>query len=160
MALWTRLTELGAQPIGLDAVEIARIEAGLIIMAVDYVPGETSPFDVGLDKTVAVSTDADFRGKAALAAAATAPANRFKTLRIEGGQVPEYGAEVFHGDEVVGTVTSPADSPRFGVIGLAILRSDLADNGSPLEVALGEGRVKATVTDLSIHDPEKRKPRS
>ncbi len=160
VALWSTLCDLGARPIGLDAVEIARIEAGLIIMAVDYQVGETSPFDVGLDKTVAVSSDADFRGKAALAAAVTAPANRFRTLRIDGGVLPEYGAEVFHGDEVVGTVTSPTDSPRFGIIGLAVLRSDVADDGSPLEVAVGDGRVKATATDLSIHDPEKRKPRS
>jgi aminomethyltransferase len=160
VALWSRLSDLGARPIGLDAVEIARIEAGLVIMAVDYVPGETSPFDVGLDKTVAVSTDADFRGKTALAAAAASPANRFKTLRIDGGQVPEYGADVFHGDEVVGKVTSPTDSPRFGVIGLAVLRSDLAENGNQLEVAVADGRVKATVADLSIHDPEKRKARS
>ena len=77
----------------------------------------------------------------------------------QGGDVPEYGAEVFHGDEVVGTVTSPTDSPRFGVIALAILRSDVAENGTQLEVTLGEGRVKATVADLSIHDPGKTKPR-
>ena len=79
---------------------------------------------------------------------------------LEGGDVPEYGAEVFHGDDVVGTVTSPTDSPRFGVIGLAVLRSDVAENGTQLEVAVGEGRVKATVADLSIHDPGKTKPRS
>jgi aminomethyltransferase len=160
VGVWTTLTALGAQPVGLDAVEIARIEAGLVIVGVDYLPGETSPFDVGLDKTVAVSAGLDFVGKEALAAAAAAPANRFKTLRIEGGEVPEYGAEVFHGDEVVGSVTSPTDSPRFGVIGLAILRSDLAENGNQLEVAVADGRVKATVADLSIHDPEKLKPRS
>ena len=160
VALWTRLSELGAVPVGLDAVEIARIEAGLIIMAVDYQVGETSPFDVGLDKTVSTVADLDYRGRPVLAAAATAPANRFKTLRIDGGQVPEYGAEVLHGDEVVGTVTSPTESPRFGVIGLAVIRADLAENGNQVEVAVGDGRVKATVTDLSIHDPEKKKARS
>jgi aminomethyltransferase len=159
-ALWTRLSELGAVPIGLDAVELARVEAGLIIMAVDYQAGETSPFDVGLDKTVSLAPDVDYRGKAALAAQAAAPANRFKTLRLDGGAAPEYGAAVLHGDEVVGTVTSPVDSPRFGVIGLAILRTDVADNGTSLEVALAEGRVKATVADLAILDPEKRRPRS
>jgi aminomethyltransferase len=160
VTLWSTLEGLGARPIGLDAVEIARVEAGLFIMAVDYQAGETSPFDVGLDKTVAVADGVDYRGRAALLAQAARPANRFKTLRIEGGTVPEYGAEVFHGDEVVGTVTSPVDSPAFGVIGLAVLRSDVAENGTSLEVALGDGRVKATVGDLSIHDPDKLKPRS
>jgi aminomethyltransferase len=160
VALWTTLCGLGARPIGLDAVEVARIEAGLIIMAVDYQPGETSPFDVGLDKTVATATDTGVRGWSALLATAAAPPNRFKTLTLEGGDVPEYGAEVFHGDNVVGAVTSPADSPRFGVIGLAVLRSDVAENGTQLEVAVGDGRVKATVADLSIHDPAKTKARS
>jgi aminomethyltransferase len=160
VALWSTLCGLGARPIGLDAVEVARIEAGLIIMAVDYQVGETSPFDVGLDKTVATAVDTGVRGREALLAAAAAPPNRFKTLTLAGSEVPEYGAEVFHADEVVGTVTSPASSPGHGVIGLAILRSDVADNGTSLEVAVGQGRVKATVTDLSIHDPDKSKPRS
>jgi len=158
--LWSTLCGLGARPIGLDAVEIARIEAGLIIMAVDYQVGETSPFDVGLDKTVVTKTDTGVRGRDALLAAAAAPPNRFKTLTLAGSEVPEYGAEVFHGDDVVGAVTSPTSSPAHGVIGLAILRSDVADNGTSLEVAVGDGRVKATVTDLSIHDPAKLKPRS
>ena len=160
VSLWTTLSELGARPIGLDAVEMARIEAGLIIMGTDYEAGQTSPFDVGLDKTVATKADPGVRGWSALAATASAPPNRFKTLTLQGADVPEYGAEVFHGDDVVGTLTSPTNSPRFGVIGLAVLRSDIADNGTQLEVAVAGGRVKATVTDLSIHDPDKLKARS
>jgi len=158
--LWTTLRDNGARQIGLDAIEMVRIEAGLIIAAVDYQPGETSPFDLSLDKTIATASNAEFLGKEALVAMAAAPPNRFKTLQISGDVVPEYGADVRLGDEVVGTVTSPVATPRFGVIGLAVLRSDLAENGRELDVVVEGGTATATVADLSIHDPEKLKPRS
>ena len=158
--LWRSLTERGARPIGLDAIELARVEAGLIIAGVDYLPGETSPLDLSLDKTIFLGPDVEYAGKDVLAKAAAEPANRFKTLRIDGGTAPEYGAQVQLAGAAVGTVTSPVDSPRFGVIGLAVLRADLAENGQKLEVVVGDGVVTATVDDLSIHDPEKRKPRS
>ena len=61
---------------------------------------------------------------------------------VQGDTVPEYGAEVYRGDEVVGTLTSPVASPRFGVIGLAVLRTDQAVNGTVLEVAVEGGRVE------------------
>jgi hypothetical protein len=53
-------------------------------------------------------------------------------------------------------------SPRYGVVGLAVLHTDHAANGTVLEVGVGESgtRAKGTVTDLSVHDPEHRRPRS
>jgi aminomethyltransferase len=158
--LWQTLEKAGVRPFGLDAVEMLRIEAGLVIIALDYQPGETSPYDVSMDKMVAVDSAADFVGKSVLTDVAADPPNRFKTLMVAGDVAPEYGADVYRGDEVVGTCTSPITTPKFGVIGLAVLRSDQATNGNVLEVAVGSGRAKATVTDLSVHDPEKRKPRS
>ncbi len=62
--------------------------------------------------------------------------------------------------EPVGVLTSPATSPTYGPIGLAILRSDVSDDGTELDVALGEGTVGATVDVLAVHDPEKRRPKS
>jgi aminomethyltransferase len=160
--LWQALAAVGVRPFGLDAVEMLRVEAGLVIVGVDYQPGETSPLDVSMDRMLALSdrdVDADFVGKHVLAAAAAAPPRRFRTLLVTGDDVPEYGAPVYRGDEAVGTCTSPVASPKFGVIGLAVLRTDQASNGNVLEVAVGGGRAKATVTDLSVHDPDKRKPR-
>ena len=62
--LWQTLEKAGVRPFGLDAVEMLRIEAGLIIIALDYQPGETSPYDVSLDKMVAVDSDGRLRGQA------------------------------------------------------------------------------------------------
>ena len=116
-----------------------------------------------MDALVALGSDADFVGKDALREVAVQPPNRFKTLLVQGTDVPEYGAPVYRGDDVVGTCTSPTSSPRFGTIGLAVLRTDQAVDGTVLEVGVGESgdaRAKATVTGLSVHDPDKRKPRS
>ena len=162
-ALWGALGDVGVRPFGLDAVEMLRVEAGLVIVGVDYEPGTTSPYDLSMDRLVAVGSDsADFVGKDVLQSVAASPPSRFKSLLVQGSEVPEYGAPVYRGDEAVGTCTSPVLSPRYGVVGLAVLRTDQAVNGSVLEVGVGESglRTKATVTDLSVYDPEHRRPRS
>jgi aminomethyltransferase len=158
--LWQALGRAGVTPFGLDAVELLRVEAGLIMVGVEFQGGDVSPYDLSLDRSILLGSDAEFVGRAALAAVAGDPPNRLKTLVVQGDTVPEYGAEVYRGDEVVGTCTSPVASPRYGVIGLAVLRTDQATNGNVLEVAVEGGRSKATVVDTSIHDPDKRRPRS
>ena len=158
--LWLALVAAGVTPVGTDAVQIARIESGLIIMETDYFIGKTSPYDVSLDKMIALDADVDFVGKEALRKTAANPPNRLKTLRIDGDVVPADGAAVLKNGEHVGTVTSPAASPTFGVIGLAVLETDFSRDGETLEVALPDGATTASVTVLSIHDPDKRKARS
>src|SRR5262249_5657759 len=105
--------------------------------------------------------DRDFRGRDALRDAAADPRKRLKALRLEGSEVPEYGAEVTKDGRPVGTLTSPTASPLFGVIGIAILETASAGEGERVDVALGEGTVPATVAaQAALYDPEKRRPRS
>ncbi len=158
--LWTRLGAAGVRPIGFEAVEIARVEAGLIIHEQDYLLGEQTPFDIGLDRLVRLDGSIDFVGREALLQVAADPPSRFVTLHLAGGELPELGADVLSGGEVVGTLTSPVESPRFGPIGLTRLRRDLALDGAGVEVAVDGGRVPATVRLESAYDPEKRRPRS
>ena len=143
----------GGKPFGLEAIDIARIEAGLLVMAVDYESGETSPFDVSLDKFIKPGTECV--GAAALAAVASDPPKRLTTLQIESDAAAEAGAEVTRDGEVVGSVTSPTVSPRLGTIALAILDTDAAIDGGKVEV----GGAVATVAPLSLYDLEKMKPR-
>ena len=121
--LWGVLTEAGAKPYGLSAVETLRIESGLIFIGYDYFQHETDPFDMSLDKVIRLDTG-DFHGKAALAETAKSPPRRLVTLSVEGADVPEYGAAVTKDGEPAGTLTSPAESPTLGkVIGMAVLES-------------------------------------
>jgi aminomethyltransferase len=156
--LWDAVTGAGARPYGLAAVETIRIESALIFIGYDYFQHETSPFDMGLDKLIRLDKG-DFCGKEALAAEAANPPNRFVTLVVD-GDVPEYGAAVTRDGEVVGTLTSPCESPTLGkVIGLAVLRNDLAREGETVEVA-GDCTAPATVAALPIYDTEKTRPRA
>jgi aminomethyltransferase len=159
--LWNALQDAGARPFGTHAVEIARVEAGLIVAGVEYEPGVRSPYDLSFDRMIAIDRpECDFLGKDVLRAQASDPPNRLKTMRIEGTAVPEYGTTVSLGGEEVGTLTSAVESPRLGVIGLAVLRTDQASDGNRLEVEVDGGQANATVAPLSLYDPEKRKPRS
>jgi aminomethyltransferase len=153
--LWSALADAGVRPVGFNAIDIARVEAGLIVHEYEYSPGQRSPFDVGLDGVVSFAPEIDYVGKEALREVSAAPPHRLKTLRVDGG-LPEAGADVLRDGAVVGTLTSSTESPRFGVIGLAVLDTAVADNGTTLTVADSP----ATVADLSLFDPEKRKPRA
>jgi len=157
-AVWDKLLDAGAVPFGLTAIDLARTEVGLVIIAVDYDPGERSPWDLSMDRFI--KTDTENVAADALATAGASPAKRFKTLKIEGDEAPEAGASVTKGDRVVGTVTSPAVSPRVGTIGLAIIDAEVAEDGEVLAVVVGEATVPATVAPLSILDPAKERPRA
>ncbi len=158
VGLWRAIQGAGARVFGTHAIEIARIESGMVVIGMDYEPGTRTPYDLSFDRLVKL--DAGSIGADALRAVAARPPNRFKSLRVEGVEVPEYGAEVTKGGEPIGTLTSPADSPLFGVIGLAVLDADHAADGTEVHVALGDGTVKATVAELSLYDPQKLRPRS
>jgi aminomethyltransferase len=157
--LWAAVTGAGARPYGLAAVETIRIESGLIFIGYDYFQHETSPYDMGLDKLIRFDGP-EFSGKEALQRESANPPNRFVTLVVD-GEAPDYGAAVTVDGEQVGTLTSPCESPTLGkVIGLAVLRSDLAREGERVAVALGDGTAEAIVAPVPSYDTEKTRPRA
>ena len=145
-------------PFGAEAIEIARVEAGLIVTDYDYEPHQRSPLDFNLDRFVKVDKGLGFAGEEKLRALAADPPNRFVTLRYEADAVPEYGAAVTKDGGEVGVLTSPTDSPRFGKIGLAIVPTAQANVGNTLDVAVGDRTVTATVDVLPIYDTNKDRP--
>jgi aminomethyltransferase len=157
-ALWAAVEGAGATPYGADVIEPIRVEVGMIVTDYDYEPHERTPFDLGLDRFV--SLNELNMGTEKLRAVAAAPPNRFVTVRLEGDELPEYGSAITDGDETVGVLTSPADSPRFGPIGLAVLRTDRAVPGTRVSVEHGDGTLTGTVDVLAIYDPAKERPRA
>ena len=164
--LWNAVVEAGRPsgmlPIGLSAIETIRIESGLLFPDVDYFQHNTDPFEVRLDKLVKLDKPGDFIGKAALKRIAQDGTPRLlTTLRIEGDETPEYGAAVTKDGNEVGTVRSPAKSPTFGEqLAMAAIDRDLTDEGTKVEVALGDGTVAATAAAFPYYDSQKSRPRS
>jgi aminomethyltransferase len=158
--LWNAVVGAGAVPIGTDAIEVARVEAGLIIYGYDYEPHERTPYDLNLDKLVHLDRGLGFAGEDALRAVAADPPHRFVTLRLESDELPEYGAVVTQDGQEVGVLTSPTDSPRFGKIGLAVVDSAQASVGTTLGVEVGDEVVPATVDVLPVYDTDKKRPRA
>jgi aminomethyltransferase len=153
----------GMRPIGLSAIETIRIESGLLFPDIDYFPHQTDPFEVRLDKMIKLDKPGDFVGRDALRALAeNGTARLLTTLRVEGEEVPEYGAAVTADGREVGVVRSPCKSPTFDmqVIGMAAIDRDLVKDGQRVEVAIGDGTAGATVAPFPLYDTEKRRPRS
>jgi len=78
LRVWDLLMEAGADygiaPVGILAMDMARVEAGLFMLEVDYTstghawiePQKSSPFELGLDWTVALDKPGYFVGRRAL----------------------------------------------------------------------------------------------
>jgi aminomethyltransferase len=164
--LWNAILKAGGghglRPIGLSAIETLRIESGLLFPDVDYFPHQTNPYEVRLDNVVKPDKPGDFLGKEALGRIAAEGTPRLlTTLRIEGDDVPEYGAAVTVDGQDVGIVRSPCQSPTFGqVIAMASIDRELNEPGRRVDVALGGGTVGATVDEFPLYDSKKTRPRS
>ena len=151
--LFDKVLDAGVVPFGVGAIYILRLEAGLLIPTLDYDPGETSPFDVGLERFVRMDKD-EFLGRTALEAEAANPPHRYKTLKFD-GDLPEDGSPVTKDNRPVGQYRTGAESPTYGNIGSAILDREVAVDGETVQVA-GTG---ASVHPWGIYDPEKLRPR-
>ncbi len=165
--LWNAVLEAGQphglRPIGLSAIETLRIESGLLFPDIDYFPHQTDPFEVRLDNVVKLDKTGDFVGRDALREIAAEGTPRLlTTLRIDGDDVPEYGAAVTLDGDEVGILRSPCQSPTFDmqVIGMAAIDRALVTDGQRVDVALGDGTIGATVAPFPLYDTEKRRPRS
>jgi aminomethyltransferase len=152
----------GIRPIGLSAIETLRIESGLLFPDIDYFPHQTDPFEVRLDNVIKLETGNDFVGRDALRKIAAEGTPRLlTTLRIDGEDVPEYGAAVTVDRAEAGIVRSPCTSPTFGeVIAMAAIDREHVSVGNRVDVALGDGTVGATVAPFPLYDTEKKRPRS
>lgn len=152
--VWDAIVDAGARPIGLDAIEKVRIEAGLVIAEEDYWAGVTDPYDLSMDRFIELDTH-DFVGREACLTTAAAPPRRFVTLTLA-GTAPAPGAAVTTSGVSVGVVRSADVTPRYGALALAVLETPFAIEGDVLEV---EGQ-RATVRRVPIDDPAKERPRS
>jgi aminomethyltransferase len=190
-ALWDALMEAGRPfditPTGMLALDVARIEAGLILLDVDYVSSRKalipsqkySPYEIGLGRLVHLEK-APFVGQEALRREAKAGPVRqlvgldvdwqdVERLHDEAGLAPQLPATasrasvpVYHDGVQVGKATSSTWSPTLKkMIALATVASDVAAPGTRLhmEMTVDHQRksVGATVAKLPFFDPPRKR---
>ena len=162
-AIWTAGEEFRLSPFGLEALDMLRVEAGLVFAGSEF-DDETDPFEAGIGFTVPLRTkNEDFIGREALERRSANPNRRLVGLDIEGGEIPAGGDGLYVGRSRVGAVTSATRSPTLGrVIALARLDVLHAGPGKHVEVGKLDGeqkRLPATVAPFPHYDPEKRRVR-
>ena len=162
-AIWDALTAAGAKPFGMYALDSLRLEKGYRAwkgdLSTDY-----SLLEGGLDRFTRLDKDADFPGKAALQnEKQQGVKKRFVTLKIDAGDADApYMSTLWHGDEVVGETTSGGWGYRVGhSIALGMLRTDLTEPGTVLEVDIYGQRCRAEVMpDQPLWDPKNERLRA
>lgn len=132
--LWARALAARAVPMGLEAWEVARIEAGRPEWGVDM-DDTTIPQEANLDDLHAISyTKGCYVGQEVVARVHfRGHVNRhLRGLRAAGQEPPRTGAVLLDASGAqVGDVRSAASSPRLGGIALAMVRREV-DSGSTL----------------------------
>jgi aminomethyltransferase len=149
-AIWAELLDAGTVPCGLGARDTLRLEACFPLHGNDLSP-DRNPIEAGLGWCCEERTG--FVGAEAIARArAGGTAERLAPFRIEGAGIPRRGNPVLVGDERVGAVTSGSFSPSLAVgIGMAYVRSDLAEPGSEVEIDVRGKRRPARIASKPLY---------
>jgi len=191
LAPWAALMEIGRAwditPAGMLALDVARIEAGLILLDVDYtsakkalIPSQKySPYEIGLGRLVHLEK-APYVGQAALRREAkVGPARELVGLDVswadverlheEAGLAPQLPATasrvsvpVFRDGVQVGRASSSTWSPTLKkMIALATVARDAATPGTSLQMELTVDHrrraVGVTVAKLPFFDPPRKR---
>ena len=190
LALWDALmaagTPYGLTPAGVWALDVARIEAGLIMLDVDYHSAhhalieeqKSSPFEINLGWAVSPAKG-PFNGRRALAAErARGPRWSFVGLEIDwvsferlfaAHRLPPHvpnvawrtSAPVYRDGAQVGYASSGCWSPLLKKsLALAHLRTPHFEPGTPVEIEITvehqRRRADAVVRKLPFYDPERK----
>jgi aminomethyltransferase len=162
-AIWETGQEHGLTPLGLEALDMLRIEAGLIFAGYEF-DDQVDPFEAGIGFAVDLETEDDFVGREALAERKAHPQRTLVGLELEGNETAGHGDPVYVGRRKVGVVTSGTRSPVLKKnIALSRLAVQYGDLGTAVEVGKLDGlqkRIAATVVRFPFYDPEKKRPRS
>ena len=166
--VWARLWELGQPlglaPLGLDALDTLRIEAGLVFAGHEF-SDQTDPFEAGIGFCVPLKSKADdFIGRDALIERSAHPQRKLVGLQLDGNEMAAHGDGVYVGHAQVGVVTSATRSPLTGQnIALCRISVSNATPGTRVEVGKLDGhqkRLPASVSAPIFYDPDKSRVRA
>ena len=166
-AVWDAIADAGRahglKPLGLEALDMIRIEAGLIFAGYEF-DDQVDPFEAGIGFTVKLDSEDDFIGKEALVERSAHAQRTLVGLELEGNETAGHGDEVYVGRHRVGVVTSGTRSPILRKnVALCRMAVRYAELGTTVEIGKLDGhqkRIPAEVVRFPFYDPDKTRPRS
>lgn len=164
-AIWEAGKPYGLRPFGLLALDMVRIEAGLVFAGYEFCD-QTDPVEAGIGFTIPKELDeADpFIGQDAIKRRRDNPQKKLVGLDIASNDCVHHGDPVYIGRMHVGVVTSSTRSPVLRKnIALARLDITASDLGTAVEIGKLDGhqkRIPAEVTSFPHYDPKKTRVRA
>jgi len=165
--VWNAVMQAGKPhkitPLGLEALDMLRIEAGLIFAGYEF-SDETDPYEAGIGFTVPLKSKTDnFIGRDALQKRKDSPQKKLVGLELLGDEPAAHGDCVHVGRQQIGVVTSGMRSPVLSKnIALCRLTIEHAEPGTEVEVGKLDGhqkRLPAKVVSYPFYDPDKSRVR-
>ena len=162
-AIWEAGKEFDLTPLGLEALDMLRVEAGLIFAGYEF-SDQTDPFEAGIGFTVPLKTKADdFIGKASLEKRKENPQRVLVGLELSGDELAANGDCVDIGRNQVGEITSAVRSPILRKnLALCRIQVEHSEVGTEVEVGKLDGKQKrlpAQVVSFPFYDPTKSRVR-
>ena len=160
-SIWAAGKKYDMVPLGLEALDMLRIESGLIFAGYEF-NDQIDPFEAGIGFTVPLKTQTDnFVGRKAIELRKENPQRKLVGLDLEGGEVPSNGDCIRVGKAQVGEITSAMKSPILGKV-IALARVDITHSeiGADVEVGQLDGlqkRLKAKIVKFPHFDPMKER---
>jgi len=160
-SIWAAGKKYDMVPLGLEALDMLRIESGLIFAGYEF-NDQIDPFEAGIGFTVPLKTQTDnFVGRKAIEQRKENPQRKLVGLDLEGGEVPSNGDCIRVGKAQVGEITSAMKSPILGKV-IALARVDITHSeiGADVEVGQLDGlqkRLKAKIVKFPHFDPMKER---
>lgn len=166
IAIWDAVMsageDLGITPMGLDALETIRIEAGLMAANAEFGP-DVDVYEAGLGFAVNLDKP-DFVGKAALERNQDSPRRVLTGLKFYSHEAPVHGDPVMIDRRQVGVITSATVSPALDcAIAMARIAVEHAEPDRAVEVGKLDGHAKrliATICDIPFVDPTRSRARA
>ncbi|MBV8944503.1 MAG: glycine cleavage system aminomethyltransferase GcvT, partial [Solirubrobacterales bacterium] len=162
-AIWAAGEPYGIKPLGLEALDILRIESGLIFAGYEF-DDQVDPFEAGIGFTVALAGEENFIGRDALIERREHPQRQLVGLELGTNEIAGHGDGVYVGRRRVGVVTSGTRSPTLKrSIALCRMAVQYAEIGTEVEIGKLDGlqkRIPARVVRFPFYDPDKTRPRS
>lgn len=151
--------EFGVRPVGVAAIMMVRLEAGMVMGEFEYDP-TTSPWECGLGWAVDLEKGA-FRGRDAVIALRDARRARLMSVVLDGGEDAATGASLNADGSEIGTVTMAAPSPLLGgkTLGLAKVDKDYASPGTKVLATVDGEPIAGELVATPVYDPERKRVR-